>query len=141
MLCFTGSLPSNMKPKGEEVAEAIRDWLREEIKKGPSYVYDLGRFFFTVSSTTVGLEIAVEKLTVPGSLHWALALSIAALFFSVLVALRMAIPFTHALDGAVNLYDLYSTHVKRLVQLSVLWFALWILGVVLWLWNLFWLSL
>jgi len=130
-----------MKAKGEEVAEAIRDWLREEIKKGPSYVYDLGRFFFTVSSTTVGLEVTVEKLTAQGSLHWALALSVATLFFSVLVALKMAIPVTHTLDGAVNLFDLYSAHAKRSVQLSVLWFALWIFGVALWLWKLFWLSL
>jgi hypothetical protein len=124
-----------MKPKGESVAEAIRDWMHEEIKKGPSYILDLGKFFFAVSSSTFGLFVTVEKLAPSTTVQRGLALSLGLLFLSVLVALRMAIPFTHKLVGAVDLYFLYEQHRKKLTYLSLLWFVLWVAGVATWLWR------
>ena len=46
-MCIRDSL------KGEDVASSVRDWLKEEIKKGPGSKNDLGKFYFSVSTGTL----------------------------------------------------------------------------------------
>lgn len=126
-----------MNPRGEDVAEALREWVKDEIKKGPATILDTGKFFFTVSSSTIGLAITVEKLTTPGPIQLPLLTSFVLLTASIFIAIRMTIPYTHDLTGDIDLHELYSKHVKRLSILSIAWFTLWFLGVSLWVWKLF----
>ena len=82
-----------MKIRGEDIASSVRVWLKEDIKKGPSSKNELGKFFFGVSTGTLGLfatllKFAVEKPT----LDCLTVLCFLLLLVSCIVALYMAVP-------------------------------------------------
>lgn len=121
-----------MKPTGEEVASSVREWMKEEMKKGPSLIHELGRFFFTVSSSTLGFVIALDKITTKVGSTGLLILSFAMLLLSILIALRMAIPKSYDLDGKSDLFVMYEAHMRRMQVLSVCWFLAWLASVAAW---------
>ena len=51
-----------MKLEGETVNEGLKSWIISELKTAPSREYDLGKFFFTVSTGTIGAIVAIERL-------------------------------------------------------------------------------
>lgn len=117
-----------MNPRGEDLAQSVREWMREEIKKGPQYIYELGRFFFTVSSFTMGLVIASEKLQPVNKPSWPVLTTLGLFFISILISLRMTIPKIQMFSEEIDLYDIYIRHTRRLIILSTIWFAMWGLG-------------
>lgn len=120
-----------MKPRGEDTEQAVRDWIRSEIITNPGVVRDLGKFFFSVSSSTVGLLVTLEKFGTTPRIDWQLGLSIFALFWSMVIALRMAIPNTVNLTGDTNLFTVYEQQIRRVSLLSGWWFCIWILSVII----------
>jgi len=127
-----------MKPTGEDVASAVRDWLKEDIKSGPSFKHELGKFFLGVSTTALGLfatllKFAVEKptldfLTITCFLFFAL---------STVIGLYMARPPIVFVTADLDLYEKYNEIVNRTITLMNLWFALWLVGFVTGIWKLF----
>src|SRR3990167_7599423 len=73
--------------RGEDVDLGLKEWINEELKSGPGKEYDLGKFFFTVSSGTIGFLLAAEKLTGGATWDCYLILSFAALIGSIILAL------------------------------------------------------
>jgi hypothetical protein len=126
-----------MNPKGDEISQSVREWMREEIKKGPLYIYELGRFFFTASSFMLGLAVTCEKLQPVGIPPLLFSFAMASFFGSILVALRMVIPKVQSFGEEINLYHVYTEHSKRLLVLSLAWFGLWSLGLGCWVAHLY----
>ncbi len=81
-----------MKPKGEDTASAIREWMKDEIKNARSFQYDLGKFFFGVSSASLAVLVGLKRLDESLRIDWTVGISLALLGFSALVALLMVIP-------------------------------------------------
>lgn len=118
-----------LKPTGEQVTAAIRDWLDDEIKSAPGRFYDLGRFLFGVSAGTVGTVVALEKLGTP-KLDLRLGAALLLFVASMLVALYMACPRDWLVSGDTDLFHEHRETVIRGQLLLIAWFTVWIVGVI-----------
>ncbi len=119
-----------MKPRGEDTAAAVRDWVKDEIKAGPGTRQDLGKFFFTVASATVGVLGTLEKLSAQPRIDLPLAISLLALLAAIVISLLMVFPSTLPLTGDTDLYDKYDTAIRQTIWFIWGWFLLWLAGVV-----------
>lgn len=117
-----------MRPKGEDIATAVRDWLKDEIKNASSIRHDLGKFYFGVTTGTIGLLISLKKFGGSGKLDWPFGFSLAILFLAVILALLMTIPKFWKIGGKTELYQKYNEHVKRIAVFIGCWFILWLAG-------------
>jgi len=119
-----------MKISGEEAAEAVRSWAKDEVSKGPTVRYELGRFLFGVSSASGATLIGLERLAQSPALDPWLGAALVLILVSVLIALRLAVPTVTRLDENHDLFDLHVAHVERVRRLSWLWFAFWVVSLV-----------
>jgi len=121
-----------MKPRGEDVASSVRDWLKEDIRKGPSSKHELGKFFVGVSTGTLGLFATLLKFAVQNpSLDYLTIGCFSALFLSTILGLYMAVPDVLRLRGHTDLYLTYDRIVRSTIALMLFWFLLWAVGFVL----------
>lgn len=120
-----------MKISGEESAEAIRSWAREEVAKGPIVRYELGRFLFGVSSASGAAIVGLERLTSSPALDSWLGTSLLLTLLSALAALRLAIPQVISLDKSHDLFDLHTQQVNRTQKLALCWFSAWLVSLAL----------
>lgn len=126
-----------MNPRGEDVASAIRDWIKEELKNSPRSCHDLGKFFFGVSSASIGIILTLEKLSIKPSIDWKLILSLGFIFISMILSLYMVIPIIVRITSDIDLYKLHETQVSKIIYLSILWFISWIFGISSSIWATF----
>jgi hypothetical protein len=119
-----------MKPRGQDTTDAIREWSKDELKGGPARAYDLGKFFFTVSTGTAGLVTGVQKLG--GSTHLSKSFVTSLILFggSLFVALNMVRPRLWTLRGDSDLFDEHKKHITRAIYNMWVWFALWFVGAI-----------
>jgi flagellar motor component MotA len=118
-----------MKPSGEDVAQAIREWLRAEIKSVASYHRELGQFFFGVSTASLGALVFFKKLDQTLQLTWSVSSALVCLFSSALIAIVMVIPTVWLVDGDVDLFDEHQKRVRQTIRIVWAWFAVWVIGV------------
>lgn len=121
-----------MKLTGEDLASAVREWIRQDLRNSPSFRHDLGKFLFTVSTGTLGLFATLLKFAVESpSLDLLTQGSFAALLLSTVVSLYMALPYLIDVTGNLELYSAYNRIVRSIVIWTVVWLALWTAGFVL----------
>ena len=118
-----------MKPKGQDTADAVRNWIRKDIEEGPLLRNKLGQFFFGVSTGTIGLVVGLKSFLPNLVLDTPLAISLSSLLLSSMIALYMACPVTLKLTGDVDLFELYDKQIRKIRYLILLWFCFWFLGV------------
>lgn len=118
-----------MNLSGEDAAQAVREWLKEEVKNAAKTKTDLGKFFFGVSTGTIGLLASLEKLSTTPCLSAPLGASLVVLVVSAVVALIMALPKVWGLKSVTNVFDLYNEHVDGTKRFAWWWFTLWLVGV------------
>ena len=113
---------------GDDIEEGIKNWIKEEIKSGPTREYDLGKFLFSVSSGTTGLLFLAEKLG--GSSSWSnsLILSFIILTCTSALSLFMVVPKKWEIMEDDDLQDVRNNIIKRTVHSAWWWFGLWCLG-------------
>ena len=127
-----------MNPTGEDVASAVRDWLKDDIKSGPSSKHDLGKFFLGISTGALGLFATLLKFGVETPALDFLTLSSFILFsLSALIGLWMARPPIVVVTAELNLYKKYNEIIRKTVVLMNIWFVLWLAGFVCGIWRLF----
>ena len=120
-----------MKLRGEDTAEAYREWFKAEIREGLRQRYELGKFFFSVSVGTAGVLAALGKLD-PSAKSEILIIACAIfLFISVLLALSLAVQRTQKIPGGAELDKVYLAHTKWITIHVWGWFILWLIGIVL----------
>ena len=125
-----------MNIKGEEAREAIVDWVKEEIKKSPTHVHELGKFFFGVSAATVGFLAMKENFSDEKTFENAqaivlLIISFCFLLITMAISIHMAIPRFWKLTGNTNIFVEHQIFVKKSRMLVISWFLLWTIGLVL----------
>lgn len=118
----------------EDVAAAYRAFYKDQIVNDKAN--ELGRFLFGVSVTTLGFLVSVLKLSTPQliidghTLIW-MGLSGTLLLFSALCSLRLAVPRNQAVDPeTLELVKFHRANSNELSRLSLIWFALWLGGLV-----------
>ena len=126
-------MPENnpIKLRGEDVAEALRDWVKADLKEGPRQAYDLGKFFFTVSVGTIGAITAIERLNQTSKIDVWMTISLVLLFLSILVAINLARPRKYKMGGETDLMVEYEKQVNRVIGHLWTWLALWLAGTLL----------
>ncbi len=120
-----------MKPKGEDIASAVRAWIHETIKNAPLVKGELGKFFFSVSSTTIGFFIAVKQLTPTDPLENSLVISLVLLIISIVIAMIMCMPGYIKIRNNINLFDEYNKAVKSVYAFAGVWFFIWLMALII----------
>ncbi|MBI5015784.1 MAG: hypothetical protein HZB55_09885 [Deltaproteobacteria bacterium] len=118
-----------MMLRGEDVAASVREWLKEDIKRGPSLKHELGKFFIGVSTGTISLFATLLKFAVEKPLLDKRTLAcFVALLLSTIVALGMAAPYVVRIRESLDLYDEYNRIISSTIKLMTWWFILWLVG-------------
>lgn len=120
-----------MKISGEDTADAIRSWAKDEVSKGATVRYELGRFIFGVSSASGATLIGLERLSSSPTLDGWFGLALIMLLASALIALRLAVPAVTQMGLGHDLFDLHEQHIQRVRNLSWMWFSVWALALVI----------
>ena len=125
---------SEIRIRGEDTADGLREWAKAEIKNAPARVYELGRFLFTASIGSIGVMATLAKLNtqaagVGASMDALLMFSLAAFGLSMLFALLMAIPKQRKLDGDTDLLAEHKALIARGQLWTVIWCLVWLTGV------------
>lgn len=119
-----------MKPRGEDVASAVRDALKEAIRSGPASRLVLGRFLTGLSAATLGLFAALFAL-VGVEPAWTIPMCYIALLLSLLVGMRMAIPPVLNISEHTELFEERHRAVFFTRRQSYIWLVLWVIGFLL----------
>lgn len=120
-----------MKLKGEDIDCGLREWVKSDIKESPRQVYDLGKFFFSVSAATIGALAAIAKFDSAPAFDCPLIASFIVLFVSILFALCMVLPRRQPIAAETDLYDEHVKIARNTERISFAWFAIWLIGTVL----------
>ena len=126
--CRWKNFDATLKPRGQDITDAFREWAKTEITRAVDASYQLGRFLFSVSAATAGglITLATFAKIDPG---WFFLLSIIFLAASAAVAINLAIPNHWDMDGNTNLYEVHWNMVSAARITSLIWILLWSLGV------------
>jgi hypothetical protein len=116
----------------QDLAEGLQSWVKEEFKQGPLRQYDLAKFFFTVSSGTIGLIVSVEKLSSSLSVKWYLVTSLVGLFLSIIVSLLMALPKSKKIGFETDIQKYHKNRLIKMENYSGVWFVMWFFSVLVW---------
>lgn len=119
-----------IKLTGQEVADSIKDWMKNDIKESPSKTYDLGKFFFSVSTGTIGVLLVIEKLNSISKIDTPLIISLLILFLSTIIAISMTTPRVERIEEDVDLYEKYVKSLKDIRKRVLIWFFIWIVGTI-----------
>nr|CDQ36648.1 hypothetical protein BN993_06157 [Virgibacillus halodenitrificans] len=122
-----------MQIEGKDIEEGVRDWAKEEIKLGPFREYDLGKFFFGVSTGTIGVLLVAEKMQNP-CWSWQLIISFIGLLTCAAVSLFMVIPKGWKVGGATDIQDKRNGIIQRIVYSSYIWFSIWTVSLIFGAW-------
>lgn len=115
--------------RGEDVVTAIRGWIAGEIEKAPSFAHDMGKYYFTTSTATIGAIAALSKLgSQVGVISIHLGLALAILFAAAITGVLLSIPVPRSLTGDMDLFTEYAKTIHRIIFYSVLWLVLWVVG-------------
>lgn len=120
---------NGMRIKGEDTYSALVEWVKNGVKDTSARSYDLAKFLFTVSSSSIGLLAALQKLKEPAALPAIFVLGPHAIFtISLLLALRLILPRESNVAGSDDLHELHKAHIKYMVRETKLWFSVWFVG-------------
>ena len=117
-------------PKGEDIAQALRQWIADDIKEAPKRIFELGKFLFGVSSGSVGVLVTISKFS-GNTWTWLEWCSLAAFVTSGAFALYIAVPSIHRLSADFDLARAHGQLVMVAWRLMIAWGVLWTLAVTL----------
>ena len=126
---------NDIQLRGEDVASALRDGAKEDIKGAGSRAYDLGKFFFGVSAASIA--IITSGLKDRPSLGRIQLASLAFLVVSMFVAVLMVLPRLSHLQGNDDLLASFEKDLRTVVTQVWVWFGLWLTGFALLLFTFF----
>ena len=117
-----------MRPRGEDTAEAVRTWFGDEIKNSSAGFSDIGKFFFGVSSASVGVILTLAKIGDRLDLSAPFFGSLILYLASIIASIQLVRPRVWKLGGDTNLYDEYKATVRYGTNVIWIWLAFWVLA-------------
>jgi len=116
--------------RGDDTADALRDWAKSEITKTGERVYDAAKFAFTAASGSVAVFVAIlSARKIPFSAISGFA--IGAFAVAAATALITAFPRQWSADGGTDLAAEYKRQLTIDRALLVFWAVCWFVGLVL----------
>ncbi len=117
--------------KGQDVDDALRSWIKKDVEGISNREFELGKFFFTVSTGSAGVFLSILKLSSTVKVDMYFYSSMALMFISLVLAIGMAMPVKRKLDGETDLQDVYNQTHTEILRCSYWWFGLWIASLLL----------
>jgi hypothetical protein len=118
-----------LRLKGDDVAKAIRSWVMQELQGAPAIGHELGKYFFTTTTATIGVLATLAKInTTMTTISLNLALGLSLLFIAAVAGITLSIPFPARMDD--DLFKVYEKTIQRLMIVSGLWLFFWVAGTV-----------
>lgn len=121
---------SHLHIKGELLVEGLQAWFKKDLVDGASSSGDFGKFFFSVSSASIGSILAITKLgniTQDGIfLYSALLLYL----FSIIVSIILVYPRYIKANDDTDLFIEYDKQLRKIRYCLVIWFSLWSFGTI-----------
>jgi hypothetical protein len=125
------STDENIRLRGEDVVNALRESVRQEIIRGPSLYFDLGKFFFSVSIGSIGFLTTFLNIDPKTDLDLATSTSLSLFAVSLILALVIILPTSSKFDAeADDLFEDYEKLMRRLTRYIFLWFIIWMTAVI-----------
>lgn len=118
-----------VKLKGQEVASALKEWIALDIKETPTRIFQVARFLFGVSATSIALMVSLSTFLFE---DWGVYQFVGLVFFFAAcgVALRLAMPAFIMLDGHTELETAHTAIVSKARNFMIVWGICWVLAVV-----------
>lgn len=116
--------------RGEDAAEAYRSWAKEEISSLSSTRYDIGKFFFTVSSAAIAAACGLQRSL---EAHVAIPLFITSMAFfgcALLWSIKIVIPHFDVASGSEDLVHQHKILFHKCRVECYVWFVLFIAGLI-----------
>lgn len=117
-----------LKLSADEVAESLKKRQLNDIENFSSIILDIGKFLFTVATTSIGILVAITKFTETnwGFSAWA---SVVCFSASSVVALFIIMPLPVNIGKNTDVQKIYNNMVILSAILLVLWLVSWMLGI------------
>ncbi len=123
-----GGKMTQLKIKGEHLVEGLNTWFKKELVDGISSSTDLGKFFFSVSSASIGIVLTLYKIGNIQLVSFVLVLGLLIYLCSIFVSIFLVYPRIFILNEETDLFVEYKKHYKKIRVCLLLWFFLWFLG-------------
>ena len=121
---------TNITP--EQADEALIDWAKEDISKVSAVRFDVAKFFFSVSTFSLGFIPTVWKVLHDKQPFSTLTIaSIVVLFISLLLSIYIFWPVFHETGESYDLRVQHENLAKRIRIEGHAWIVLWLLGIVI----------
>ena len=117
-----------VKISGEDAANAVKTWAMREVSDLGTRSHDIGKFFFTVSSASAAVIVAISRLQDARD-DLFLALSLIFLGLSLFAAIYIVFPRSWEIDEVVDLSAEHKAKVEALKTQSWCWFILCLVGI------------
>lgn len=129
MMTDLSKLPAaTVRPAAEDTKAALHEWYKEEVKTTTKQVVDLGKYYFATSTGAIALLNTLSEVAgnTWGGLEW-----IATLLFlaSGGIGLFLMLPRLH--KGGFDMIQAVGRRARQAWWASLVWAALWALGVIL----------
>ena len=128
------SAKSTVPIRGEEdAAQALREWLIEEVKDTAKLPLELGKHLLTVSTGSVLALLFLQKDLALFSQFdkYLLWLGLLSIGVSALLSVMIVLPKVYRGEESSSLQDLHRQKTKRVQELCIGWLCTWIFGTVL----------
>lgn len=126
-----------MKADPDKVAEAIHEWIKEEFKANTTRYYELGKYFFSISTGTAAF-IATGR-TIFSDINLSAPLIVSSLILlgiSLVISIFLMTPREWFINGEVELENEIIKLIKKFRKIVWFWFFIWALGLILGLMSL-----
>ncbi|MYM62419.1 hypothetical protein [Pseudomaricurvus sp. HS19] len=120
-----------IKFKGDDLESGLVEWVKSNIKESHKISYDLGKFFFTVSISTIGVVATLEKLDNNSEFDSPMIVSLISLFTAMLISIDLARPKELKITGESDLQIVYHDKIRKVTWRILFWFSAWLAGSVL----------
>lgn len=116
--------------KGEDIQQALIEWVKSDIKDIGKTSNDVGKFFFSVSVSSMALLATLQKLDSSFTPTFSRLIPYGILLISLLLSLNFILPRNIKVTGSSNLTKLHMDEVKFITSRIWFWFVAWLIGVI-----------
>ncbi|HYL09338.1 MAG TPA: hypothetical protein VEU31_01250 [Candidatus Acidoferrales bacterium] len=117
-----------MKLTGDAAGSLILEWLKEDVKRVSSSRHELGKFYFGVSTASMGVIVTLKKLEAPLTIDWRTGAALVFLSASAVIAVVMINPRKWDVGEDTDLFDEYNKQARQIFQFILGWVVTWGLG-------------
>lgn len=122
----------SIKWTADMAANAIQEWAKNEIINNSDRAYDLLKFFFGISLSSIAAYSAILKLYKGAAVTLNIQFFVAIILYilSMVVILMAILKKQNRFDGNTDLYSEYENNYKYITDRMLIWFLLWVFGLI-----------